>query len=115
MSELESDYFVLYVYLIVAVLSNKNISKAYVSQSAWQDDVLIDCTLINGTRHMLGGEVGGFGHQILPAKDGRHVICWYRCGQRRPSERGHCSIVELYDHNWKRQATLQWNTVRRKS
>mmetsp|Transcript_19249 Transcript_19249/g.20688 ORF Transcript_19249/g.20688 Transcript_19249/m.20688 type:complete len:115 (-) Transcript_19249:82-426(-) len=54
MSELESDCFVLYVYLIVAVLSNKNISKAYVSQSAWQDDVLIDCTLINGTRHMLG-------------------------------------------------------------
>eukprot|EP00751_Fragilariopsis_kerguelensis_P046822 CAMPEP_0170998974 /NCGR_PEP_ID=MMETSP0736-20130129/13796_1 /TAXON_ID=186038 /ORGANISM="Fragilariopsis kerguelensis, Strain L26-C5" /LENGTH=485 /DNA_ID=CAMNT_0011426001 /DNA_START=267 /DNA_END=1724 /DNA_ORIENTATION=+ len=50
-----------------------DLRKAYVSQSAWQD-VLVDYTVINGTRHMMGGEVGGFGNQVLQCQDGRYVM-----------------------------------------
>jgi crotonobetainyl-CoA:carnitine CoA-transferase CaiB-like acyl-CoA transferase len=50
-----------------------DLRKAYVTQSAWQD-TLANCTLINGTPHMVGGAMGGHGNQILPCKDGRFVM-----------------------------------------
>src|SRR5208337_2948715 len=50
-----------------------DLRKAYVTQSAWQD-TLADCTLINGTPQMFGGNVGQLGSNILPTRDGRWVI-----------------------------------------
>ena len=50
-----------------------DLRKAYATQSPWQD-ILADCTLINGTAHMLGGNVGELGAHILPTRDGRWVI-----------------------------------------
>ncbi|QYO65044.1 hypothetical protein [Leptolyngbya sp. 7M] len=37
-----------------------DLRKAYVTQSAWQD-TLVNCTLINGTPQMMGGNVGELG------------------------------------------------------
>lgn len=50
-----------------------DLRKAYAIQSPWQD-TLINCTLVNGTRQMMGGNVGELGSHILPTRDGRHVI-----------------------------------------
>ena len=50
-----------------------DLRKAYVTQSPWQD-TLANCTLINGTPQMMGGNVGELGSHILPTKDGRHVV-----------------------------------------
>jgi len=61
-----------------------DLRKAYVTQSPWQD-VLANCTLINGTPQMIGGNVGELGPQILPTRDGRFVI-----------------LVSLYSSNTKR-------------
>jgi crotonobetainyl-CoA:carnitine CoA-transferase CaiB-like acyl-CoA transferase len=49
-----------------------DLRRAYVIQSPWQD-VLSDCTLVNGTQQMLGGNVGEAGTHILPTRDGRFV------------------------------------------
>lgn len=46
---------------------------AYVTQSPWQD-ILADCTLVNGTRQVIGGNVGQLGSYILPTRDGRWVV-----------------------------------------
>ncbi len=50
-----------------------DLRKAYVTQSPWQD-ILADCTLINGTRQMFGGSVGQLGTYILPTRDARWVV-----------------------------------------
>ena len=50
-----------------------DLRKAYVTQSPWQD-TLVDCTLVNGTRQMMGGNIGQLGSHILPTKDGRFVV-----------------------------------------
>ena len=54
-----------------------DLRKAYVHHSAWQD-TLANCTLINGTPHMVGGNVGGAGGgagtHILPTRDLRFVV-----------------------------------------
>ena len=50
-----------------------DLRKAYVTQSPWQD-ILADCTLINGTPQMFGGSVGQLGAHILPTRDGRWVV-----------------------------------------
>src|SRR5262249_43322332 len=50
-----------------------DLRKAYVTQSAWQD-VLAQCTLVNGTPQMFGGNVGQLGSNILPTRDGRWVV-----------------------------------------
>lgn len=50
-----------------------DLRKAYAIQSPWQD-TLMDCTLVNGTRQMMGGNVGELGSHILPTRDGRFVI-----------------------------------------
>jgi len=50
-----------------------DLRKAYTIQSAWQD-ILENCTLINGTPHMFGGNIGAFGLNMLPTKDGRFVM-----------------------------------------
>jgi crotonobetainyl-CoA:carnitine CoA-transferase CaiB-like acyl-CoA transferase len=50
-----------------------DLRKAYVTQSPWQD-ILNDCTLINGVPQMMGGNVGELGSHILPTRDGRFVI-----------------------------------------
>ncbi len=50
-----------------------DLRKAYVTQSPWQD-VLADCTLVNGTRQMFGGNVGQLGSLLLPTRDERWVI-----------------------------------------
>jgi crotonobetainyl-CoA:carnitine CoA-transferase CaiB-like acyl-CoA transferase len=50
-----------------------DLRKAYVTQSPWQD-VLADCTLINGVPQMFGGNVGQLGSNILPTRDGRWVV-----------------------------------------
>ena len=42
-----------------------DLRKAYVTQSPWQD-ILIGCTLVNGTPQMMGGNVGELGSHILP-------------------------------------------------
>ncbi len=50
-----------------------DLRKAYCVQSPWQD-ILVNCTLVNGTPQMFGGNVGELGSHILPTKDGRFVI-----------------------------------------
>lgn len=50
-----------------------DLRKAYTAQSPWQD-ILINCTLINGTQQMIGGNIGELGSHILPTRDGRFVI-----------------------------------------
>ena len=50
-----------------------DLRKAYVTQSAWQD-VLAQCTLVNGTPQMFGGNVGQLGSNILPTRDARWVV-----------------------------------------
>jgi crotonobetainyl-CoA:carnitine CoA-transferase CaiB-like acyl-CoA transferase len=50
-----------------------DLRKAYVTQSPWQD-ILANCTLVNGTPQMMGGNVGELGSHILPTRDGRFVI-----------------------------------------
>lgn len=50
-----------------------DLRKAYVTQSPWQD-VLAPFTLVNGSRQMMGGNVGELGSHILPTRDGRFVI-----------------------------------------
>ena len=50
-----------------------DLRKAYVTQSPWQD-TLMDCTLVNGTPQMMGGNVGELGSHILPTRDGRFVV-----------------------------------------
>jgi crotonobetainyl-CoA:carnitine CoA-transferase CaiB-like acyl-CoA transferase len=50
-----------------------DLRKAYATQSPWQD-ILADCTLINGTPQMVGGNVGQLGAHILPTRDGRWVV-----------------------------------------
>src|ERR1700753_478259 len=49
-----------------------DLRKAYAIQSPWQD-ILANCTLINGTSQMMGGSVGEVGTHILPTRDGRFV------------------------------------------
>jgi crotonobetainyl-CoA:carnitine CoA-transferase CaiB-like acyl-CoA transferase len=49
-----------------------DLRKAYAIQSPWQD-ILADCTLVNGTPQMMGGNVGEAGTHILPTRDGRFV------------------------------------------
>jgi crotonobetainyl-CoA:carnitine CoA-transferase CaiB-like acyl-CoA transferase len=49
-----------------------DLRRAYAIQSPWQD-VLADCTLVNGTPQMMGGNVGEAGTYILPTRDGRFV------------------------------------------
>ena len=50
-----------------------DLRKAYVTQSAWQD-ILADCTLINGVSVMGSGSIGGLPATISPTKDGRFVL-----------------------------------------
>ena len=50
-----------------------DLRKSYVTQSPWQD-ILADCTLINGAPQMFGGNVGQLGSDILPTRDGRWVV-----------------------------------------
>lgn len=50
-----------------------DLRKAYANQSPWQD-LLYNCTLVNGTPQMMGGNVGELGSHILPTKDGRFVV-----------------------------------------
>jgi crotonobetainyl-CoA:carnitine CoA-transferase CaiB-like acyl-CoA transferase len=50
-----------------------DLRKAYAIQSPWQD-ILLNCTLVNGTQQMMGGNVGELGSHILPTRDGRWVI-----------------------------------------
>src|SRR6266567_4356367 len=42
-----------------------DLRKAFATQSPWQD-ILADCTLVNGTPQMMGGNVGEIGTHILP-------------------------------------------------
>lgn len=83
-----------------------DLRKAYVSQSAWQD-TLAECTLINGTPHMVSGSIGEFGHHILPTKDGRFVmlVSLYWSNTER--------IMKLLDSGTLprqlEQATMKWN------
>jgi crotonobetainyl-CoA:carnitine CoA-transferase CaiB-like acyl-CoA transferase len=50
-----------------------DLRKAYVTQSPWQD-ILADCTLINGTSQMFGGNVGQLGTLLLATRDNRWVV-----------------------------------------
>lgn len=50
-----------------------DLRKAWATQSAWQD-VLQDCTLINGVSVMGSGSIGGMSATISPTKDGRFVL-----------------------------------------
>jgi crotonobetainyl-CoA:carnitine CoA-transferase CaiB-like acyl-CoA transferase len=50
-----------------------DLRKAYVTQSPWQD-ILADCTRVNGAPQMFGGNVGELGTHILPTRDGRFVV-----------------------------------------
>jgi crotonobetainyl-CoA:carnitine CoA-transferase CaiB-like acyl-CoA transferase len=50
-----------------------DLRKGYSTQSAWQD-TLANCTLVNGTSQMLGGNVGQLGPLLLPTRDDRWVI-----------------------------------------
>jgi crotonobetainyl-CoA:carnitine CoA-transferase CaiB-like acyl-CoA transferase len=84
-----------------------DLRKAYVSQSAWQD-TLAECTLVNGTPQMIGGNVGELDNLILPTKDGRFVILTslYSSNTER--------VMELLDSGTTRRqlerATLRWNS-----
>jgi crotonobetainyl-CoA:carnitine CoA-transferase CaiB-like acyl-CoA transferase len=83
-----------------------DLRKAYVTQSPWQD-TLVNCTLVNGTPQMMGGNVGELGSHILPTKDGRFVVLTslYSSNTAR--------IMELLDSGTLprqlERATLQWD------
>jgi crotonobetainyl-CoA:carnitine CoA-transferase CaiB-like acyl-CoA transferase len=85
-----------------------DLRQAYVTQSAWQD-TLIDCTLVNGTRQMMGGNVGELGSHILPTRDGRFVVLTslYASNTAR--------IMELLDCGTQarqlERATMKWDAV----
>lgn len=85
-----------------------DLRKAYCIQSPWQD-TLINCTLINGTPQMMGGNIGELGSHILPTKDGRFVILTslYSSNTER--------IMRLLDSGTLprqlQQATRKWNAV----
>jgi len=85
-----------------------DLRKAYSTQSAWQD-TLIDCTLINGTRHMIGGKVGDFGNHVLPTKDGRFVmlVSLYTSNSKRIMQLLDCGLLPRQLE----QATMQWNAA----
>ncbi|MFJ5521239.1 CoA transferase [Streptomyces griseoluteus] len=83
-----------------------DLRKAYVTQSAWQD-TLVECTLVNGTQQMRGGNVGQLGSHILPTRDGRFVVLTslYSSNTKR--------IMELLDSGvlprQLEQATRKWD------
>jgi crotonobetainyl-CoA:carnitine CoA-transferase CaiB-like acyl-CoA transferase len=85
-----------------------DLRQAYVAQSAWQD-TLIDCTLVNGTRQMMGGNVGELGSHILPTRDGRFVVLTSLYSSNT------AAIMELLDcgtlPRQLEQATLKWDAA----
>lgn len=85
-----------------------DLRKAWAIQSAWQD-VLADCTLINGTPHMIGGKVGDFGNMILPTKDGRFVmlVSLYQSNSKRIMELLDCGLLPRQLE----QATMKWDAA----
>ena len=85
-----------------------DLRKAYVTQSAWQD-VLMDCTLINGTPHMIGGKVGDLGNIILPTKDGRFVmlVSLYQSNSQRIMQLLDCGMIPRQLE----QATMKWDAA----
>jgi crotonobetainyl-CoA:carnitine CoA-transferase CaiB-like acyl-CoA transferase len=84
-----------------------DLRKAYSYQSPWQD-VLRDCTLINGTSVMwLPGELNGLG--FLPTRDDRFVLVLaaYPSQQEKAAQLLHCGMV--YDQM--AQATRRWDAA----
>ena len=83
-----------------------DLRKAYVSQSAWQD-TLAECTLVNGTPQMMGGNVGELGTHVLPTRDGRFVVLTSLYSSNT------ASIMELLDSGTTprqlERATLKWD------
>ena len=84
-----------------------DLRKAYVTQSAWQD-ILADCTLINGTPQMFGGSVGQLGTNILPTRDGRWVVLTslYASNTERICALLDCGILPLQLE----RATRKWDS-----
>ncbi len=85
-----------------------DLRKAYVYQSPWQD-VLQDCTLINGNSVMLLPNYGPGGPLLLATRDGRHVcICpEYPSQQTKAAELFRCGLVE----NQMAEAVRRWDAA----
>jgi crotonobetainyl-CoA:carnitine CoA-transferase CaiB-like acyl-CoA transferase len=83
-----------------------DLRKAFATQSPWQD-ILADCTLINGTSQMIGGNVGELGAHILPTRDGRWMIlnASYASNTLRTSALLDCGILPMQLE----RATRKWD------
>jgi crotonobetainyl-CoA:carnitine CoA-transferase CaiB-like acyl-CoA transferase len=85
-----------------------DLRKGYVTQSPWQD-ILADCTLVNGTPQMMGGNVGEVGTHILPTRDGRFASLTAEYSSNAQSTMGLLdsgTLPKQLD-----RATLKWDAI----